>query len=98
MSDKPVAKAVVGASALTAEIDQPSPLRKAWRGWLRVAEILGDVQMTIIISLVYWTLVMITAVFLKLLSDPLALRLSHRNLWVRRNDEADILESMRRQF
>ncbi len=98
VSDEPVAKAIVGASALAAEIEQPSALRKAWRGWLRFAEILGAVQMTIILSLVYWTLVMIMAVFLKPLADPLALRRSHRNLWVRREDAADVMESMKRQF
>ncbi len=98
MSDEPIAKPVVGESARVAEIEQPNTLRRAWKCWLRFAEILGAFQMLIILSLVYWTMVMVMAVFLKLFADPLALRFSHRNLWVRRNDEADILESMRRQF
>ncbi|MCH7787489.1 MAG: hypothetical protein IIC22_08255, partial [Chloroflexi bacterium] len=96
--DEPIAEAVIAEAARVVEIEQPGALRRAWRGWLRFAEILGVIQMTIILSLVYWTLVMITAVFLKLFADPLALRRSHRNLWVRRQDAPDVLESMRRQF
>ena len=98
VSDEPIAEAIIAEHARPARIEQPGVLRRAWRGWLRFAEILGAVQMFIILSLVYWTLVMITAAFLKLFADPLALRRSHRNLWVRRQDAPDILDSMRRQF
>ena len=98
VSDEPVAEAAIAEDAHPAGMEQPSALRRAWKGWLRFAEILGAFQMLIILSLLYWTMVMIMAVFLKLLADPLALRSSHRNLWVRRQDAADILESMRRQF
>ena len=98
VSDEPVAEAAIAVGAGHAGMTHTSALRRAWKGWLWFAELLGAVQILIIVSLGYWTLVMIMAVFLKLLADPLALRSSHRNLWVRRQDAADILVSMRRQF
>lgn len=98
VSDEPIAEAVIAERARPAGMEQPGALRRAWQGWLRFAEILGTVQMFIILSLVYWTMVMIMAAFLKLFADPLALRRSHRNLWVRHQDVPDVLESMRRQF
>ena len=49
--------------------------RRAWARWLRFAEIVGTVQMVIILTLVYWTVVAATAIPCKILADPLGLLL-----------------------
>lgn len=71
-------------------------LGKIWRGWIRFATVLGNVQMVLLLSLVYWTIVAVTAIPMRLLSDPLALRRSNRG-WVKRQPNAATLESMKRQ-
>jgi hypothetical protein len=70
-------------------------LRKVWKGWLKFAEVFGNIQMTILLSLIYWVMVPIVAVPFKLLADPLALRRSRR--WVARNPESIGIDSMRKQ-
>ncbi len=97
-SDDSIAGAAIAPDVRPHEARQPGALRRAWRGWLRFAEIIGTAQMVIILSLVYWTLLAIMALFLKLLADPLALRRSHRSLWAHRQNAPDILDAMRRQF
>ncbi len=49
-------------------------LKRMWRGWLRLVEVLGTVQMVILLSIVYWTLLAVTALPHRLLADPLSLR------------------------
>ena len=72
-------------------------LRIAWGRWLKIAEALGNIQMTILLSLIYWTFVLILAVPIKVLSDRLGLRHTGRAHWVDRSPEVDQLESMRKQ-
>lgn len=72
-------------------------LRKLGRGWLKFAEVLGNVQMVLILSVVYWVMVLILALPLKLITDPLGLKGPHRGGWVKRGPSKDILESMRKQ-
>jgi len=70
---------------------------KAWRGWLKFAQLLGNVQMIFLLSVVYWTMLAVLALPCKLLSDPLALRRRSRAGWTRRQPMTDISESMRKQ-
>ena len=77
-------------------------LRKLGRGWLKFAEILGNIQMVLILSIVYWVMVLILALPLKLLRDPLTLKGPRPGGWVKRIPatgelESGILESMRKQ-
>ena len=72
-------------------------LGKAWKRWLRFAEILGNVQMVVILSLLYWTFVLLLALPFRLVADPLALRRPGRARWISRDPISSILESMRRQ-
>ena len=74
-----------------------SVLARAWRLWIKFAEVLGNVQMIILLSVIYWTFVAVIAITFKLLSDPLALRRSSGPRWVTRRSPADFLESMRKQ-
>lgn len=69
----------------------------AWRRWLRIAEVLGNIQLTIFLSLIYWTFLMVIAVPFKLLADPLTIRHSRNRGWIQRHPPADIFESMKKQ-
>ena len=72
-------------------------LSKIWRGWLKFAEIFGNVQMILLLSIIYWTFLLVLAVPFKFLSDPLRLKRGRDFGWVSREPESDVLQSMRRQ-
>ena len=72
-------------------------LSKVWLRWLRFAEIIGNVQMIILLFLLYWTMLAIVAIPFKLLSDPLSLKSPRKGGWVRRPPIPKVLESMRKQ-
>ncbi len=75
----------------------PTIVNSAWRCWRNFAVILGNVQMIILLSLVYWTFLVFLAIPFRFLSDPLALRNADRVRWVPRHPVSDVLDSMRRQ-
>ena len=79
-------------------MQRPGILRKAWNRWLKFAEIVGTIQMVIVLSLVYWLILMPMAIPFRLLADPLALRRCQRIRWVQRRPTGDILEAMKKQF
>ena len=72
-------------------------LGKAWRRWLKVAELMGNVQMIVLLTLIYWTFVLPLALPFKLFVDPLALKRTGRPRWISRDRISSILESMHRQ-
>ena len=76
----------------------PGVLKRAWASWLRFARFVGTVQMIIILSLMYWTVVMLVAVPFRFLADPLASRQPDGSRWVNRDPIPDVLESMKNQF
>ena len=75
----------------------PTILKSAWRHWRNFAVILGNAQMIILLSLIYWTFLVFLAIPFRLLSDPLALRNASRVRWAPRHPVSDVLDSMRRQ-
>ena len=70
---------------------------KAWRRWLKIAETFGNLQMILILSLVYWTMLAFVALPYKLFADPMAHRTAHRMSWVRRPPVSDVLKSAKKQ-
>ena len=72
-------------------------LRRAWSGWLRFATVLGNVQMVILLTLVYWLLLAPIALPYRFFGDPLRLRRAGAATWVERTPTADGLTAMRRQ-
>ena len=75
-----------------------SSLGRVWRRWIKVTTIIGNIQMTILLTLVYWTIVTLTAIPFRFLADPLSLRRSSRNCgWRKREPIADMRKSMRKQ-
>ena len=73
-------------------------LKTAWRSWLRFAEVLGTIQMTVILSLTYWIMVPIMAVPFKLLADPLAMRKPGQARWIIRDSGSPTLDEMKQQY
>ena len=72
--------------------------RRLWTRWLMFADIVGTVNMIIILSLIYILFVMLLAVPFKLIADPLRMRRSRPVQWVRKVPMATNLESMRNQY
>ena len=72
-------------------------LGKAWKGWLKLAEIIGNIQMIVFLTLMYWTILFLIAVPFKVFSDPLSLRNFGHARWNSREPISNVLESMRRQ-
>ena len=72
-------------------------ISRAWRRWLRFAEVLGNIQITILLSLLYWIMLPVWAIPYKVFSDRLALRDARRARWIQRVPGTDWLDSMRKQ-
>ena len=72
-------------------------LKRAWRGWLKFAHILGTIWMMIILSLMYWTIFALTAIPYKLLANSPNVRRSSPPRWVQRSANHEILRDMRNQ-
>ena len=69
----------------------------AGRRWLRFSQILGNIQMSILLSLMYWTFLLIVALPYKFFNDRLALRSSGKARWIERTPGTDRLDSLRKQ-
>ena len=72
-------------------------LSAVWRGWLKLAAILGNIQMAVLLTIIYWTILALVAIPFKLLSDPLALRRSRNFGWLQRRKPEDYPQWMRKQ-
>lgn len=67
------------------------------RLWLKFAVVLGNVQMVILLSIIFWIMVGLVALPFKLLADPLSLRRGRHVGWTERRPIDYHGESMRRQ-
>ena len=72
-------------------------LKPLWGRWLRLAETVGNFQMLLLLSLIYWTLLLIIAIPFKILSDPLKTRKSAQPQWTVREPIKEAMQYMRRQ-
>ena len=72
-------------------------LSKVWGRWLKLANIIGTIQMIVILSIIYWSFLAIIAIPFKMLADPLSFRAANRARWIDRHHETVSLESMRKQ-
>lgn len=72
-------------------------VKKGWVGWKKFAEIFGNFQMTLLLSIMYWTAIALVAIPFKLRSDALAIKKSAKPSWLPREPASDILEYMRKQ-
>ncbi len=71
--------------------------QKLWRGWMKFAEIFGNFQMFLILTIVFWVMMLPIALTFKLFADPLALKKFGGPGWTKRHPTGDVLESMKKQ-
>ena len=72
-------------------------LGRLWRGWLWLAELIGNFNLGLLLSIIYWTFFTLIAIPFKLLADPLRFRPKNRSGWTLHSPPTDILEEMKRQ-
>ena len=72
-------------------------LKKIWRGWIKFAEILGNMQMVVLLTIIYWTMLLVIAIPFKLFADPLSLKRTTSPYWIKRDNVNHDLDSLRRQ-
>ena len=69
-----------------------------WQKWMAFAQILGTIQMIILLSIIYWVLIPIVAITFRFISDPLGLKDPNQSKWVKRRPQENLFESMKNQF
>ena len=73
-------------------------LRRAWEGWKRSAQWLGDKQATLIYTILYFVMIGPVALARRLVSDPLLVRARHHEtFWRARRPTPPTLAEARRQ-
>ena len=73
-------------------------MKAAWRGWLKFAHIVGNIQIVVALTLIYWLLLAPMPAVLKLVSDPPTMRRPRRAEWGLRRASPNAMEGMRKQF
>ena len=69
-----------------------------WERWLIIGRMIGDFIGRLVLSVFYFTIFMPFGLAMRLLGDPLALRLSHRPRWIERITKDRVLDDARRLF
>jgi len=72
-------------------------LSSAWRRWLKLAEILGNIQMSVLLTLIYWSIVLVVAIPFKMITGRQASTHRANVHWVSREPESDLFDSMHKQ-
>lgn len=75
-----------------------SRLRRFVDGWLAFAQLIGTVQMVVLLTVVYWVFIPLMYVPFGLIADPLRLRRSTGSGWREREVPGDAMEYMTRQW
>jgi hypothetical protein len=74
-------------------------LRRIWAAWKKIGHVIGDFIGRVVLSLLYFSLVLPFGLGLRLTSDPLRLKPSPRpSYWLERLVKTQTLETARRQF
>ena len=71
-------------------------LKTTWKHWVKLGEKLGTFQIIVFLSIAYWTIGLISAILVKLFSDPLTLK-KNSGHWKTHHPPSNILEYMRKQ-
>ena len=72
--------------------------KRLWRRWLRIAEVIGNFQSRVILSLFYFTIVLPFGLAVRLFADPLRIRRKRESGWVDIPETPQTIEQGRRQF
>ncbi len=72
-------------------------LRKFWKGWKKFGMFLGDIFARVILTLLYFTIVLPFGLWVRFFGDPLRIRTSSPQLWNPRTTGDKTLDDARRQ-
>ena len=86
---------MVGFGQVT-EVNILRVLKTLWKHWVKLGEKLGTLQIIVFLSIAYWTIGLISAIPVKLFSDPLTLK-KNSGHWKTHHPPSDVLEYMRKQ-
>ncbi len=73
-------------------------LKRFWAWWLRTAEVIGNFQSRVVLSLFYFVLVLPFGLAVRLFADPLRIRGRRQTAWTDFSDRAGTVEEGRKQF
>jgi len=73
-----------------------SEVKRVWRIWSRGVRIFGTALMFIVLTIVYWTIVPVIWLPLRIFSDPLSLKAKSAE-WIRSEKRPEGLDWMKRQ-
>jgi hypothetical protein len=71
-------------------------IRNFWEGWKRVGGLIGDFLGRLILTLLYFTLVLPFGLVMRIMRDPLTLRRVGPPAWRTREHDAASIEAARR--
>ena len=72
-------------------------LKKIWEGWKKFGMLLGDIIARVILTLLYFTLVLPFGLWIRFFGDPLHIQSRPEGLWVERETHDKTLADTRRQ-
>lgn len=72
-------------------------LQPIWKNWLKLAEMLGNLQMILLLTIIYWFMLSFIAIPFKVLSDPLQIRKPNRVKWIIREQNSNDADWIYRQ-
>ena len=75
-----------------------SILRRAWEGWKKIAHVIGVFNTRVIMSILYFLIVLPFGLVFRLFSDPLQLREPTESNWVAQPQQDHNLDTARNQF
>jgi hypothetical protein len=74
-------------------------LPKVWNRWKAIAQIIGDFQARVILTLFYFIILTPGGLIIRSFSDPLRLKHPHRaSMWTLRSAETQSLGEARKQY
>jgi hypothetical protein len=77
---------------------EPGLFRRAWTRWKEIAHAIGLFQTRVIMSVLYFIIILPVGVLARLVSDPLHLREPKGTNWERLESHPRTLESAHQQF
>ena len=78
--------------------DQPGKLRRFWHWWLRTAEVIGNFQSRVVLTLFYALIVMPFGLAVRLFSDRLRIRGTRSSGWTDFVARCSTLDRVRQQY
>lgn len=76
---------------------QPGKLRRLWAWWLRTAEVIGNFQSRVVLTVFYAVIVMPFGICVRLFSDRLRLRGSRSSGWTPIQSRVTTVEQLKQQ-